>query len=52
MSTHRSYGKSTGSAAKKSVLKRFDRIAALRKSGKWIDGENKRVTGLPKTRTK
>lgn len=52
MSIHPSYGKSGKSAQKRSVLKRFERVDVLRQSGKWVDGENKRVTNLPKTRTK
>jgi len=49
MSRHSSYGKSTKGAAKRNVLKRFERVDVLRKLGKWKDGENKKVTGLPKT---
>ena len=49
MSRHRSYGKSGQSGKKRNVLKRFERIDVLRKLGKWKDGENKKVTGLPKT---
>ncbi len=49
MSRHRSYGKSSKTAKKRNVLKRFERIEALRKLGRWKDGENKKVTGLPKT---
>ena len=48
MSRHPSYGKST-SATKRNVLKRFERIDVLRKLGRWKDGENTRVTNLPKT---
>lgn len=48
MSRHPSYGKST-SITKRNVLKRFERIDVLKKLGRWIDGENKKVTGLPKT---
>jgi len=51
MSRHTSYGKSNTGAKKKNVLKRFDRIAVLRKLGKWVDGKNTKVTGLPKTPT-
>lgn len=51
MSRHTSYGKSNLGAKKKNVLKRFDRIAVLRKLGKWVDGTNTKVTGLPKTPT-
>ena len=49
MSRHRSYGKSNQRGQKRSVLKRFERIDVLRKMGRWKDGENKKVTGLPKT---
>lgn len=49
MSRHPSYGKSGKTAAKRNVLKRFERIDTLKKLGKWKTGENKRVTGLPKT---
>ena len=51
MSRHRSYGKSSKGAKKRNVLKRFERVDVLRSLGKWKDGENKRVTGLPKTPT-
>ncbi|MGE3953722.1 MAG: small basic protein [Parachlamydiales bacterium] len=49
MSRHPSYGKAGGGEQKRNVLKRFERIDVLRKLGRWKDGENKRVTGLPKT---
>ena len=49
MSRHRSYGKSNKGGKKRSVLTRFERIDVLRKMGRWKDGENKKVTGLPKT---
>lgn len=49
MSRHQSYGKSSKSGKKRNVLKRFERIDVLKKLGKWKDGENKKVTGLPKT---
>lgn len=52
MSVHPSFGKSGKSGKVRSVLKRFERIDVLREKGKWVDGENKRVTNLPKTRTK
>lgn len=48
MSRHPSFGKSSGSAQKKNVLKRFERIKVLKKIGRW-DPENKKATGLPKT---
>ncbi len=49
MSKHKSYGKSSKGGKKKNVLKRFERIDVLRSLGRWKDGENKKVTGLPKT---
>lgn len=52
MSVHPSFGKSGKSGSVRNVLKRFERIDIMRKKGKWVDGENKRVTNLPKTRTK
>lgn len=48
MSRHPSFGKAK-TASKRNVLKRFERVDALKKQGKWKEGENKRVTGLPKT---
>ena len=50
MSRHASYGKSSGTAKKRNVLKRFERIDVLRSLGRWKEGVNKKVTGLPKTR--
>ena len=49
MSRHPSYGKTTSGGKKRNVLKRFERVDMLRKLGRWKDGENKKVTGLPKT---
>jgi small basic protein (TIGR04137 family) len=49
MSRHPSYGKSIKSTKKRNVLKRFERIDVMRRLGKWKEGENTRVTGLPKT---
>jgi len=49
MSRHTSYGKSSGTAKKRNVLKRFERIDVLRRLGKWQDGKSTKVTGLPKT---
>ncbi len=49
MSRHRSYGSSSKSAKKRNVLKRFERIDVLKGLGKWKEGVNTRVTGLPKT---
>ena len=49
MSRHPSYEKSSKSAKKRNVLKRFERVDVLRRLGKWKDGENVKVTNLPKT---
>jgi len=51
MSRHSSYGKAGRVAKKRNVLKRYERVDALRRLGKWKDGVNIRVTGLPKTPT-
>lgn len=48
MSRHSSFGKSIKGAAKRNVLKRFERIDNLKKLNRW-DPASKRVTGLPKT---
>lgn len=49
MSRHPSFGKAGKTAAKRNVLKRFERIDVLKKIGRWKESENKRITGLPKT---
>ncbi|WP_114544239.1 small basic protein [Candidatus Similichlamydia laticola] len=49
MSKHRSYGRKGRSSQKRSVLTRWERVAVLRKLGRWDDKINKTVTGLPKT---
>lgn len=49
MTRHSSYGKTNKSVKKRNVLKRFERVDMLRKIGKWVDGKNTKVTGLPKT---
>jgi small basic protein (TIGR04137 family) len=49
MTRHGSYGKSSKGVKKRNVLKRFERVDALRKLGRWVDGKDKKVTGLPKT---
>ncbi len=49
MSRHPSYGKSSKATKKRNVLKRFERVDVLKKLGRWKDGENSRVTNLPKT---
>ena len=48
MSRHPSFGKSNKSVKKRNVLKRFERIDTLKKLGRWKDGQNTKVTGLPK----
>jgi small basic protein (TIGR04137 family) len=48
MSRHSSFGKASGTATKRNVLKRFERIDVLKKLGRW-DDKQKSVTGLPKT---
>lgn len=49
MSRHPSYGRIGKAGKKRSVLKRFERIDVLKKLGRWKEGENRKVTGLPKT---
>lgn len=49
MSRHQSYGKSGKGGKKRNVLKRFERIDVLRKLGRWKEGEDQKVTNLPKT---
>jgi small basic protein (TIGR04137 family) len=48
MSQHRSLRAVSAMGAKRNVLKRFERVAALKKRGEWKDGD--RVTGLRKTK--
>ncbi len=48
MSQHSSLKSSGKIAAKRSVLKRFERIEVMKRRGKWKDGD--RVLGLPKTK--
>ena len=48
MSQHRSLRAANTSNAKRNVLKRFERIALLKKRGQWQTGD--RVTGLRKTK--
>lgn len=48
MSQHRSLRGASALAAKRNVLKRFERIELLKKRGQWKQGE--RVLGLPKTK--
>jgi len=49
MSRHPSFGKSSKTAAKRNVLKRFERVEVLKKLGRWDETKQKRVTNLPKT---
>lgn len=49
MSRHPSFGKSSKSASKRNVLKRFERVEVLKKLGRWDETKQTRVTGLPKT---
>ena len=48
MSQHRSLRGQSSMAAKRSVLKRFERVELLKKRGQWKSGE--RVIGLRKTK--
>ena len=48
MSQHRSLRATSTLGAKRNVLKRFERVALLKKRGDWKDGS--RVTGLRKTK--
>ena len=48
MSQHRSLRGQSSMAAKRSVLKRFERVELLKKRGQWKSGE--RVLGLRKTK--
>ncbi len=48
MSQHSSLKSAQKIAAKRNVLKRFERVDVLRKRGRWKDGD--RGFGLPKTK--
>ncbi len=48
MSQHRSLKGASTIAAKRNVLKRFERVELLKKRGQWKDGQ--KVIGLPKTK--
>ena len=48
MSQHPSLRNAGAVGAKRNVLKRFERVAVLKKRGQWKDGD--RVTGLRKTK--
>lgn len=47
MSQHPSLKKSSNVGAKRSVLKRFERVKLLKKRGEWEEGRS--PIGLPKT---
>lgn len=49
MSIHSSLKTSKSGGGQRNVWTRIERLAALKKSGKWSDGQ--RVEGLPKVRT-
>lgn len=49
MSQHPSLRSGSKLKAKRSVLERFERIAILKKKGKWKEGNS--VYGLPKTKS-
>jgi small basic protein (TIGR04137 family) len=48
MSQHRSLKGASTIAAKRNVLKRFERVELLKKRKQWKDGQ--KVVGLPKTK--
>ncbi len=48
MSKHNSLKASGTASGKKSVMKRFERIKALRERGQWEEGRS--PIGLPKTK--
>lgn len=48
MSQHNSLQGSSGIIVKRNVLKRFERVAILKKRGQWKEGD--RVQGLRKTK--
>lgn len=48
MSQHRSLKGASTIAAKRNVLKRFERVELLKKRGQWKEGA--KVVGLPKTK--
>jgi len=48
MSQHRSLRGASVAGAKRNVLKRFERVALLKKRGQWKTGD--RVSGLRKTK--
>ncbi len=50
MSIHSSLKVTSGSSGQRNVWTRMERIAALKKQGRWNDGD--KVTGLRKVRTR
>jgi small basic protein (TIGR04137 family) len=48
MSQHRSLRATATLGSKRNVLKRFERVALLKKRGQWKDGD--RIIGLRKTK--
>jgi small basic protein (TIGR04137 family) len=48
MSQHRSLRAASTAGGKRNVLKRFERVAVLKKRSQWKEGD--RVTGLRKTK--
>jgi len=48
MSQHPSLRSSGATGSKRNVLKRYERVALLKKRGQWKSGD--RVTGLRKTK--
>jgi small basic protein (TIGR04137 family) len=48
MSQHRSLKGASTIAARRNVLKRFERVEILKKRGQWKEGQI--VIGLPKTK--
>ncbi|MGA2800804.1 MAG: small basic protein [Verrucomicrobiota bacterium] len=48
MSQHRSLRAASTLGSKRNVLKRFERVALLKKRGQWKNGD--RITGLRKTK--
>lgn len=49
MSIHSSLKSSKSGGGQRNVWTRIERLAALKKAGRWADGQ--RVEGLPKVRT-
>jgi len=48
MSQHKSLQAAKGITVKRNVLKRFERVEALKKRGQWKEGD--RIVGLRKTK--